>query len=244
MIHTDGFTIRVWTKSPEIGQTQPADLGTLRVPLCHRHRAPVANEVAVAFDMMSCAELCKKSAKASGANLSSINVTHRMRCLVPVVLAALGLNSPAWSGQVTIKSINVVQVSESATRNGPGSYQRGDKHSIKCNRTECIGIIPIILPWGTYKYQAVIVTLTSDPQFIGLRVNLHPADTGCGSRCEEPSLHSISASVPWIGQRHVTIPISQSGDFPPTTSPDSTTDLVYRLHPKPVACFDLSVEFE
>ena len=97
---------------------------------------------------------------------------------------------------------------------------------------------------GDVQLSTVIVTLRSDPQFIGLRANLHPADTGCGSRCEEPSLHSISASVPWIGQRHVTIPISQSGDFPPTTSPDSTTDLVYRLHPKPVACFDLSVEFE
>jgi hypothetical protein len=178
------------------------------------------------------------------ASMRITKATARTCCFLPFIMAALALNTSARSDKFTIKYINIRQLLEDDTLNNHGNQALGEKYSIKCNGTTCIGIIPITLGQKIYRYEAVMYVLTGDSEFIGIRMNLHPTETACGPRCAEPSLHSTSTSIPWTTKAHVTVPIKQFGDFPPTMSPGSTSDLVYRTHPDPVAYLDLSIEFE
>jgi hypothetical protein len=201
-------------------------------------------EVAMAVGKISCAEPLAGTPKLTRTTMRVIEATARACCQVPFVVAALVLNSPAQADESILKYINVRQLLDEQKRTNTDIHKLGDKYAIRCNGTVCIGTISIMVFQKAYDYEAVITVLTNDAELIGLKINLRPTETACGPRCAEPSLNSISTSVPRTTKAHVTVPLKQFGDFSPTTSPGSATDLVYRTHPNPVAYLDLSVEFE
>ena len=164
--------------------------------------------------------------------------------LLPFVLMLAALYSSAQSAKYVVKYVNVRQLLENSTPNNIGHNKVSEQISIKFRNTICIGKLPLVLAQKTYYYDAVVTVLTGGQKNVDISINLHPTNTACDPRCEEPSLNSISTSIPLTREAHVTVPITQFGYFSRATSSDSTTDLVYRVRQDPVAYLDLSVEFE
>lgn len=174
--------------------------------------------------------------------MSVVRAAARVCCLATFVMVTLALNNTARSEKYHIKYINVRQVLQDSKQGNTGSYTLGEQHQLVCHDMTCIGILPITLTHNTYYYETIAIILTDDPKYIRVSINLRPTSTGCAPRCQEPTLNSISTSIPSARQTHVTIPIEQFGDFPPTSLPGGPTDLVYRVGQEPVAYLDLSVE--
>jgi len=184
-----------------------------------------------------------RNAKAGWA-MRAIKATACMCCLVQFIIMVPALNNSAWPRKFAVKSINIRQLLVSETSNERGNYKLSEQYLLKCNGTTCVGRLPIILMKKTYYYDTVAVISKYDPIYVNVNINLRPTEPACGPRCDEPTLNAISTYIPWAREAHITAPVKQYGDFPATTSPDSTTDLIYRVHQDPVAYIDLSFELE
>jgi hypothetical protein len=164
--------------------------------------------------------------------------------LLPFIFMAFVTYNSAQSANFIVKYINIRQLSENATPGRMQPHERSDQISLKCHNTTCIGKLPLIFAQKTHHYDAVAIVLANGQKQIEVNLTLHPTNTACDPRCEEPSLNSMSTSIPSTNEAHVTVPVTQFGNFSRTTSPDSMTDLVYRVRRDPVAYLDLSVERE
>jgi len=103
--------------------------------------------------------------------------------------------------------------------------------------------MPLVLEKKVYYYDAIATILTGDGKYIQMNINLHPIVPGCGPQCQ-PNLTAIFASLPWVRQAHVTVPVKQYGNLNPSATSDDLADAVYQVRKEPVAYLDLSLEFE
>jgi len=164
--------------------------------------------------------------------------------LLPFIFMTFAPYEPAQSAKFIVTRINVRQLLENTVPGTMDAYELSEKISLKCHATTCTGKLPLILTQKTYNYDAVAIVLADNQKQIDVNLTLHPTNTACDPRCEEPSLNSISASIPSTKAAHVTVPVTQFGDFSRVTSSDYMTDLVYRVRRDPVAYLDLSVDLE
>ena len=96
------------------------------------------------------------------------------------------------------------------------------------------GKIAYYIKEKTYYYDAVAIVLTDRQEHVDVSINLHPTNTACDPRCEEPSLNSYIRAYLSPKEAHITISFTHSAILSSTSS-DSTTDLVYRVRRDPVA---------
>jgi len=164
--------------------------------------------------------------------------------LLPFIFMTFVPYESAQSAKFMITRINIRQLLENTVPGGMGAYKLSEKISLRCHATTCIGKLPLILTQKTYSYDVVAIVLADGQKQIDVNLTLHPTNTACDPRCEEPGLNSITTSIPSTKEAHVTVPVTQFGNFSRTTSSDDMTDLVYRVRRDPVAYLDLSIDLE
>ncbi len=164
--------------------------------------------------------------------------------LLSAIFITLAPYDSAQSAKLSIKYVNIRQLLEDVTPGRMETYKLSEPISLKCHNTTCMGKFPLILAQKTYYYDAVAIVSIGGQTSVDVSLTLHPTNTACDPRCEEPSLNSISTSIPLTSEAHVAVPITQFGNFSRSTSSDSMTDLVYRVRRDPVAYLDVSIEFE
>lgn len=159
-------------------------------------------------------------------------------------MMVLALDYSARAEKLIAKYVNVKQLSRETTSETSQAFKLREQYTLKCRENVCAGRLPLVLGQKTYYYYASATILPYDPDYIHINMDLRPTETGCNPRCEEPTLNSISTSIPWTRQVHVTVPIRQYGDFSTATSSYSATGLVYRVLQNPIPYLDPFIKFE
>jgi hypothetical protein len=187
------------------------------------------------------------SARTRPVGAAAARVTNgiaRICRLLPLIFMTFATYNAAQPAKFVVKYVNIRQLLENTAPGQMQSRELGMQFSLKCDTTTCTGKLPLVLTQRIYYYDAVAIVLADGQKQIDVSLTLHPTNTACDPRCEEPSLNSISISIPATNGAHVTVPVTQFGDFSRAKPTDDMTDLVYRIRRDPVAHLDLSVEFE
>ena len=204
----------------------------------------MTSAVKMAVHRLSRTEPSARTRPVGAAAARVTNEIARICRLLPLIFMTFATYNAAQPAKFIVKYVNIRQLLENTAPGQTQSREIGMQFSLKCDATTCVGKLPLILAQRTYYYDAVAIVLADGQKRVDVSLTLHPTNTACDPRCEEPSLNSISTSLPSTNEAHVTIPITQFGNFSRATPSDSMTDLVYRVRRDPVAYLDLSVEFE
>jgi hypothetical protein len=167
----------------------------------------------------------------------------RFCCAVALLVLIPAVSSAGQTKRLIAKYVNVRQLEMNETPDGTEKFEPTRQYLLKCFGKICTGRMPLIINKKVYYYNMIVTISNDDPEYARANIDLRPLESSCDPRCEEPTLNSIFAFLPWARQAHVTVPVKQNGQLSPSTPSNSTTDLIYRLRQEPVAYLDLSIEF-